>query len=482
MVLVVWDVSPVGNCVLRPLCRALGEGRGKEEVWWRNAGAYAPYRPLGEGRERLPRGCELDQVTIFHRHTARYPTVKGGDCLHRALHKLANRSIISPRRHPELAFLAKADLHLTGWKMTELTDQGRKAAWKAGKQTASVYKRFLSRTEGIFTRAGGISRVIETGSYWLQGFQGSPFKLIPEDQRPRVNLTIPEDPETNSTLSVHKCTAFETVDPAPGVEEQIQLNPLRQPIADRLNNILRPQPPLDGIEVSCLADMCAYDSQISGVDWKGWSKWCGMFTREEWEILGYRRDVGRYYGVGQGSKYGSTMGAGYVRELVARLTDSTPLEYPTINSTLASSNLTFPRGGKRLFVDFSHDNEMVQILSAMHVLNQHNDLPKTTIQDKRSYVLAEIIPFGAKVVFERISCDMAGWEPDPGVVSDFGDREKDGRKDYVRIWVNDALQTVDDVNCKQSGLAEHGMCELDLFIDSQSWALTQADWGICATS
>ena len=47
--------------------------------------------------------------------------------------------------------------------------------------------------------------------------------------------------------------------------------------------------------------MCAYDSQAEGEDWEGWSRWCGLFNKQEWEVLGYIRDVARYYEVGEGS-------------------------------------------------------------------------------------------------------------------------------------------------------------------------------------
>jgi hypothetical protein len=51
--------------------------------------------------------------------------------------------------------------------------------------------------------------------------------------------------------------------------------------------------------------MCAYDSQAAGENWQGWSRWCGVFSRAEWDIIGYLRDVQRYYEIGQGSVSGS---------------------------------------------------------------------------------------------------------------------------------------------------------------------------------
>ena len=51
----------------------------------------------------------------------------------------------------------------------------------------------------------------------------------------------------------------------------------------------------------CLADMCPFDSQAVGEDWEGWSRWCAIFTREEWEVIGHVRDAARYYEIGAGS-------------------------------------------------------------------------------------------------------------------------------------------------------------------------------------
>lgn len=65
--LAIWDVSPLGDCYFKPLCKILGDTWDeKDSVWWRNAGAYAPWRANGPGggRRGLPQGCEVGQVTI----------------------------------------------------------------------------------------------------------------------------------------------------------------------------------------------------------------------------------------------------------------------------------------------------------------------------------------------------------------------------------------------------------------------------------
>lgn len=121
-----------------------------------------------------------------------------------------------------------------------------------------------------------------------------------------------------------------------------------------------------------------------------------------------------------------------------------------------------------------------------------------------------MIPFGAHLIVERIACDLANWEPDPNAPDDDeGHRDQDGMKDYVRIFLkyvkpstkcferpvatdkrkrerkkradsySDKLLTVDDIDCKQSGFVEHGMCEVESFLASQKWSREQVDWDLC---
>lgn len=145
-VFVAWDVSSVGACYVPWLCRILGKSKWRDdEVFWRNTGAYAPFRSRGTGggQINLPRGCVIDQVNVvsckircfgmlfltvqLHRHAARYPTSSSGESMQKALDKLKTRTITSPRRDDELNFLNQADLDMKGWRFDELMDQGRKA-------------------------------------------------------------------------------------------------------------------------------------------------------------------------------------------------------------------------------------------------------------------------------------------------------------------------------------------------------------------
>lgn len=44
---------------------------------------------------------------------------------------------------------------------------------------------------------------------------------------------------------------------------------------------------------------------------------------------------------------------------------------------------------------------------------------------------------------------------------------------------SDKIHKVDHIDCKQSGLLEHGLCEVELFVSSQAFSTDDVDWGIC---
>lgn len=104
------------------------------------------------------------------------------------------------------------------------------------------------------------------------------------------------------TLKVTICSPTDsTRTPSPGSQESAQILELLRPALDRLNRVLRPRPTLELQDLANLAELCAFDSQAYGTDFLSWSEWCHLFGRDEWEVLGYAKEVARWYQVGQGS-------------------------------------------------------------------------------------------------------------------------------------------------------------------------------------
>ena len=132
-------------------------------------------------------------------------------------------------------------------------------------------------------------------------------------------------------------------------------------------------------------------------------------------------------------------GVGYVNELLARLTDS-----PVRDHTQHNASLPFPLH-KKLYADFSHDNQMIAIYAALGLFPQRAPLDPTAPDPKRTYVASRLVPFSGRLVTERLECGAKG--------------------KFVRMLVDDALQPLEFC-----GGDKDGLCALERFVVSQSYS------------
>ena len=153
-----------------------------------------------------------------------------------------------------------------------------------------------------------------------------------------------------------------------------------------------------------------------------------------------------------GGELGPVQGVGYVNELLARLTGEPVRDNTQTNRTLDASPETFPLN-RTLYADFSHDNTMVSIYSALGLFRQYL-LPDLKLDPDhpsllRTWILSNIVPFSARLVVEKLECTSK--IPLPA-------------RTFVRILVNDAVQPLEFCG----GVA--GLCELHAFVESQWYA------------
>ena len=140
-----------------------------------------------------------------------------------------------------------------------------------------------------------------------------------------------------------------------------------------------------------------------------------------------------------------------MNELLARLTGQPVRDNTQTNRTLDASPETFPLN-RTLYADFSHDNTMVSIYSALGLFRQHL-LPGQKLDPNhpsllRTWILSSMVPFSGRVVVEKLECTAI---PLPAAT-------------FVRILVNDAVQPLEFCG----GVA--GLCELHTFVESQWYA------------
>ncbi len=154
-----------------------------------------------------------------------------------------------------------------------------------------------------------------------------------------------------------------------------------------------------------------------------------------------------------GQELGPVQGVGYVNELLARLTASPVRDSTQTNHTLDSNTETFPLN-RTFYADFSHDNQMIAIYAAMGLFPQSADLDPTSPDPNRNWLASRLVSFSANMVTEKLECSG---------------------EEYVRVLVNDAVQPL--AFCGNGD----GLCSLDAFVESQSYARNNGngDWERC---
>jgi hypothetical protein len=179
-----------------------------------------------------------------------------------------------------------------------------------------------------------------------------------------------------------------------------------------------------------------------------------------------------------GAPLGAIQGVGYVNELIGRLTNTPVRHSLQTNSTLLSSPETFPLN-RTIYVDFSHDNLIVAVLTSMGLFNQTDGpLDTTKITKHRTWITSEMVPFSGHMTVEKLSCtarhSSRPFGPRESVTRSEGD---EGEEEYVRIFVNDAKQPL-----HFCGADSGGMCRLEEFVRSQEYARNDGfgDFAACA--
>lgn len=395
-----------------------------------------------------PEGCSITFAQVLSRHGGRDPTSTKTMAYSNLIEKIQKNAKSFPG---EFAFL-KTYNYTMGADL--LTNVGKQQMVNSGIHFYRRYRTLLSRHKP-FVRSTDQPRVVESAEKWLQGFaQAANLESLAA-----IDVTIPEKAGANNTISHGTCSAFED-GPYNKIYEGAQEQWTAQfiaPILERVNSKLEGAN-LDGGEIIFLMDICPFSTVASPTAQV--SKFCHLFSETEWQQYDYYRSLEKYYHYMNGNPLGPTQGVGYVNELLARLTE-TPVEDETsTNRTLDSDPKTFPLD-RKVYADFSHDNDMSGIFAAIGLYNKTKPLSNVTLQSTKEthgYSAAWTVPFAARAYFEKMKCED---EPD----------------EYIRIIINDRVMPLEFC-----GGDEYGRCRLEKFVESQSFARHGGHWDQCPLS
>ncbi|KZS87489.1 acid phosphatase [Sistotremastrum niveocremeum HHB9708] len=411
-----------------------------------NLAEYSPYFPSAL-YSPPPLGCEItqarycfaygfDETNFLERHGARFPTASAGAKINATIAKFKN---VKKYEDNKLAFLRKYTYDL-GHDV--LVGFGAAQSYDAGQLAAQRYGSLVSSRDLPFVRASSSSRVVDSSTNWTSGFIHN-FRGHLTIQPPVVLSEA-----GNDTLDDSDCPNAGSSDAA----NAQWLAAYAPPIAARLN-AGAPGANLTNADAQNLLSLCAFDSVAK----EKASPFCDVFTVEEFELFEYSGDIDKFYDTGYGQQLGRVQGVGYVNELIARLTDRPVIDHTESNTTLDSSSTTFPLN-RALYADFSHDNQMIAIYSALGLFRQPAPLNTTKPNSRRTWLASKLVPFSATLVTERLQC---GFGKSSGA--------------FVRMLVDDAVQPLEFCG---SG---DGLCGVQSFVNSQSYARSQGngDFAIC---
>jgi hypothetical protein len=399
----------------------------------------------------VPKGCEVTFVQILSRHGARDPTA-GKSLLYGATISRVQESVTEYSKGYD--FIKDYDYTLGA---DQLTQFGEQQMVDSGAHAYRRYKTLASKS-APFIRASGQKRVIDSAQNWTQGYFGAQLAdgSDPNEHYSGSILILPETHGFNNTLSHGTCPAFEdgAFSRVGDDAQKAWMEMFTAPITARLNENM-PGANLSALETTYMMDLCPFNTVA---DPKGnISEFCRLFTLDEWKSYDYYQSLGKYYGFNNGNAMGPTQGVGFVNELIARLTGQPVEDHTTTNSTLDDSPKSFPLD-RKVYADFSHDNDMTTIYGALGLYNATTPLPKMTRQspkDASGYSAAWTVPFAARMYVEKMQCG-------------------DSDQELVRILVNDRV-----VPLQSCGADKLGRCELGAFVESLGFARSGGLWDEC---
>lgn len=406
-----------------------------------NFGPYTPWRPSNlfpetAAYKKVPDQCEIKQVHILHRHGARYPT----DGLDDGPGLLGAMVMNTTRNN---TFKATGDLEfMNHWNYSLgqaiLVHQGAQELFDSGVKAYYSYAKLLENTTHkpvIRTTSG--SRMLDSARYWALGFFGW-------DATSKVNIEVLTEAEKqNNTLEPkYSCPNSKEFKFGDRLRKDWQKYYLQKPL-DRI------QQNIDGINLT-IKDMenfisvCPYE--VSG---QGYSDFCSLFTKDEWENFEYEQDLKFQGNNGFMSPVGKAMGIGYVNEFLERVTKgSFKAPQTTQNSTLNKNTTYFPLH-QPLYADFSHDTVMTNILTAFNFTQFNQSLTAIHAVKDRRFRASDVVPFAARVVFEIMECS--------------GDDDSHNSTAFIRVKINEAILPLNEgQGCKPR---PDGLCKLEDFVE-----------------
>ncbi|CAK7275370.1 hypothetical protein SEPCBS119000_006659 [Sporothrix epigloea] len=416
---------------------------------FRHMGYLSPYQPapgFGVQEYALPPGAEIVQLQMLSRHGSRYPTLGSnvkalGDKLAAAKGKF--------QTFGPLAFLQDWEYKL-GHEI--LVPKGRQELFDSGVLHSYMYGSLYNPNSKIIVRTTTQDRMLKSAENFMAGFFGLEWT-----NNATIELVIEQDGFNNSLAGYLNCPNSRR-DTAGNEANTIWVENYLRNATARLQSLVSGDLDWTIQDTYAAQTMCPYETAAYG-----FSRFCNLFTYDEWVGFGYSTDLVFGGNSGFQSSTGRAVGIGYQQEVVARLRNHT-LGYSgsQINTTLDNNTDTFPLN-QSLYFDFSHDSNIVSVLTAFGFTQFAQFLPPSKYPGPHNFTLTHVVPFGARLDIEIIRTPKPVQANRAGYIDESIEKETM----YIHFLLNQRTLPLGRSFPECDASRVDGWCELETFLRVQ---------------
>lgn len=387
----------VGQGVYAPLASPQQSATDQYNIV-RFLGGQGPYvQREGSGiSNEFPSQCTIEQVQLYSRHGERYPSRNLGSKMNATYHKIT-----------ELKGTLKGDLALFNTEKYFVQDSywydretspdnaayifsGTGDAQRHGSYFRSRYNELFNESSVLPVFTSNSQRCYQTADYFARGFLGDAYS----DKTAQMYV-ISEDASQggNSLTPRYACNDYKK-----DLNDD-KVSKFNDSFLDDIITRWKKENPDLNITKSDVSNMFAYVAYEMNV--KGYSTVANLFTNEEYIKYSYKYDLHEYYTNGPGNNLTISIGSDMALASLELLKDTTTQQ--------------------KIWLSFTHDTDLEIMHSALGLVEPTTDLPIDHIVFPSPYSHASIVPQGARIYVEKLSCSG---------------------ESYVRFIVNDAVVPV----------------------------------------
>ncbi|KAJ5678859.1 hypothetical protein N7462_007103 [Penicillium macrosclerotiorum] len=416
---------------------------------------FSPSEGFGVEEYPLPLGSNITHMHMLQRHGSRYPSSSEG------LDSWA-AGIVKKKG----VFKGKLEF-LNDWsyKLGKeiLVPKGRQELFDSGILNFYNYGHLYNNSSSkLVVRTTLQSRMLESCENFLAGFFGLEW-------RNHANILATIDPATTGDIS---CTK----------EAETMVETVEVPVATWMAKYLKDRTAelrrLTGSYNWTVTDtyhaqaLCPYET-IS----VGYSDFCQLFTYEDWVNFAYLMDIEFAGYSGFQSPTGRAQGIAWVEEFLARVEGhylDVPANTTGANMTLDTNPVTFPLD-QNLYFEFTHDANIVSVLTAFGLTQFRDYLPLTGPPKDQQFHTSRIVPFAGRLNIEIIKAPHEVSKKRSSKISKKDYIAGTGETQYVHFILNQRTLPLHS-SFEECEYREDGWCKLSTFLKIQQKSLSDAEY------